>query len=161
VALHESVVFRSGTAAVGIRVLLAVNRNGGPAPVHLVYDGNDLGVVRLTIDHAQGGTTSWRGLPAALALWIRVGSNLRSNEAFEIWRRDFDAAAALAHYDGDGASIEVVGSDGPVSVDVDGLPRGSVRLSPTPAKDVIELDGTPVGSRILGPLEAVRNSEKR
>lgn len=161
VAAHDAVVFRRGTAAVGIRVLLAVNRRGGVAPTYLVYDGNDLGVVRLTVDHGQGGAASWRGLPAALALWIRVGSGLRSKEAFETWRRDFEAAAAMVHYDGDGAHVEVAGVGGPVSVRVAGLARGTVHLSPAPATDPIELDGQAIGSRILGPLEVIRRDGAR
>jgi hypothetical protein len=160
VASHDAVVFRRGTAAVGIRVLLAVNRSGGPAPAHLVYDGNELGVVRLTTDHSQGGAASWRGLPPALGLWIRVGSGLRSKEAFEVWRRDFEAAAAMVHYDGDGVHIAADGVDGPVAIETEGLGRAAVRLSPAPASDPIELDGEAIGARILGPLEVVRRASE-
>ena len=83
VAEGDALVLRQGTAAVGIRVLWTRRQDGQKASIALESDGNQFGVVRLTVEHRAEHPT----VEAGAAFWIRVGSGLAGDEAFRDWQQ--------------------------------------------------------------------------
>jgi hypothetical protein len=154
VPVGEPLILQYGTAAIGVRVVAAAARNGGPARAGLVDDGNPYGCLRLTVEHgleksyAGGGPFPW----AMAALWIRTGSGLGSDAAFDAWRRAFETARPSAvRFDRRAAFVEVPGADGPVAVTVDAPfdQDAPSRIVPEPCRRVLECDGADVGRRML------------
>ena len=89
---------------------------GAPAPSALVYDANPHGALRLTVvHHTFWGTGSPALLPGA-ALWVRVGSELDTEEAFQRWRLGFAEAAAAVEVDETRVQVRVTGVVGPVAL---------------------------------------------
>ena len=149
----EALVFRKGAAVVGIRVPWTKGLDGSAAPVALIDDGNTYGAARLTVAHH----TTARGASAGAAFWVRVGSGIHTDEAFARWRQDFADANAIVETPGDTLRIRVEGQDGPVLVRVVAPYRSGTYLLPTPSSAVLELDGEPLGRRILEKVEPIKS----
>jgi hypothetical protein len=141
IAPGQALVVRKGATAVGIRVPWTRD----DAPVALVDDGNDLGAVRLTVQHAVRPG-------AAAALWVRIGSGLETDAAFDAWRRAFADARAEVVADAKTLQLRVTGEDGPVGIVAAAPFTRSATIEPAPRRVVLEIDGVDVGRRILeGP----------
>lgn len=151
----SALVFRKGTAAVGIRVPWSQGQNGNPAPAALVNDGNPYGALRLTVSHH----TSDKQTVAGAALWVRIGGGIVDDAAFAAWQHDFAQSAADVTADGNGVRVQVQGSDGPVVVRVSAPYRGGGNLLPAPSKAVIELDGEDIGRNILSHIKPMALSQ--
>jgi hypothetical protein len=156
VGAREAVVLRKGTAAVGIRVPWAKKIDGSEAPVAFVYDGNEYGVVRLTVDHGNYAGEPPARTDAAAALWVRVGSGLKDDAAFQAWRKEFAAAGAEGAADGKQVRIKVNGVDGPVEVAAASPFADVTALSPPASPAVLEIDGADVGRDILRRTDVIR-----
>ncbi|MFZ5830900.1 MAG: hypothetical protein ACOY3P_12465, partial [Planctomycetota bacterium] len=155
------VVLRYGTAAVGIRVLVATAHDGRPAETALVDDGNRFGCLRLTIEHDYHRASD--GSPpaetqAAVALWIRVGSGLTDEEAFQAWRVAFEAAVpSEVQLTGKRLRLNVPGIDGPVGLSA-AAPwnlRATAYLPP-PYCGPLEVNGRELLRPILEGVEPLR-----
>ena len=149
----STLVFREGTAAVGIRVPWSQGQNGKPAPAALVNDGNPYGVLRLTVSHHA----SEKQTVAGAALWVRIGSGLVDDAAFAAWRENFAQSAADVTADSNGVRARIQGSDGPVAVGVSAPYRGGGTLLPAPSAAVLELDGKDIGRHILSRIEPLES----
>ena len=150
----QAIVLRRGTAAIGLRWVWTRARDGRPASVSLVDDGNSYGCLRLTVGHrsdsplSKGDATA---RPAGAALWIRVGTGLKSDGAFEAWRNQFQASAPTAlEVTESRLRVAVPGLEGPVEIAVEPpFGKGSVALVPEPCRGVLELDGIEIGRPLL------------
>jgi hypothetical protein len=151
----DPLVFRQGTAAVGIRLLWACAQDGSPAPAALVDDGNSFGALRLTVDHRSDCITT----PAGAAFWVSVGSGLKSDEQFETWRRRFERAHPLTN-EASGLQLHfaVPGQEGPVSVVAEPPfgKGGRIAFQPEPSRALLELNGTEIGRPKLSLVEPLR-----
>lgn len=153
VRADEAVVFRKGTAAVGIRVPWARTITGDPAPVLLVWDGNKFGALRLTITHDVQPRTS----NAAAALWVRVGTSLDTDAAFHRWREAFTGAKADLTADSQKIELRVQGSAGTLALATEAPYKAGKVIEPSPTRVVLEIDGEDVGRQVLkdiGPAPA-------
>ena len=166
-ARGQALVIRKGTAAMGVKVILATdtaNRSVQPA---LINDGNPHGAVRLTVRHVARppgsasppadvttrGASSWG--PRA-CFWIRAGGSLGDDDAFDRWRREFESSGPTMRDDKTQSTFSVPSAGGQVSVAI--RPPGElVRLSPAPARAVLQFDGRDVGREILADIEPVRS----
>lgn len=166
VAPGEAVVVRYGTAALGIRVLVAQCRDGSPALVNIVDDANPHGAMRLSVNHESA---PGRAESAAAAFWVRIGSGLAGDAAFADWKDAFMAAEPYVHVvppvlEGNGADsagrfqLRAPGKEGPVAVEVlagsHGI--GRVSLDPPPTDAILEIDGQQAGRPLLADLLPVR-----
>jgi len=152
------VVLRRGTAAVGVRVVWARRAGGGPAPAALVWDGNKHGVVRLTVAHHHDGVPD-DVTGAGAALWVRVGSGLKTDADLETFRRGF----AFPNVDGRVAGNRIlinVPAATPLTVEAGYPDPGEPRLDPPPSDAVLDIDGKDVGRAILARIEPVRSYVK-
>jgi hypothetical protein len=146
----EVVSFRKGTAALGLRVPWTRGVDGREAQSWLIYDGNSFGAVRLAIEHvAPGAKPLFNGASAGAAMWIRVGSGLKTDEDFLNWRQSFaggkvDVSATL-----DGISVKAAGVDGPVSVSARAPWSAPDALEPVPVRCALEMNGEDMGARIF------------
>lgn len=153
----EALVLRKGAAAVGVRVVWARDVAGKPATAALVDDANAFGVVRLTVVHHEGKEPAATVVGAGAAFWVRVGSGLATDEAFDAWRRQFAAAKVDVTQDAKTLALKVAGVSGPVAATMN-YPDGSrATTEPAPARTVLELDGEDVGARMLQNLEPVKS----
>jgi hypothetical protein len=152
----EAVVLRKGTAAVGVHMPWARNLAGKAATAALVYDANTFGAVRLTVTHhiAQPGTTKGE---AAAAFWVRIGTDLKSDEEFAKWRQQFAATKADVHASPERVRIAVAGVDGPVAVSAAAPYAKSLPIEPPPTRAVLACDGDDIGKRLLGSIEPVKS----
>jgi hypothetical protein len=171
VAPGQPVVIRYGTAAVGIRVLLAQRRDGSPADVAIVDDAPGYGAMRLTVEHdAEPGAAE----SAAAAFWVRVGSGLGDEAAFSRWHEAFVTAetkvqVAQSELTSDPPEWErqfdlrVPGQEGLVAVETVVSTRGitHIALEPAPTDAILEIDGRPVGRPLLADLQPVREYTQR
>jgi len=170
----EPMIFRYETCAIGIRVIWTRHQNGQPAEIFLVDDGNDHDVYRLTVEHGKtadgrrqtavltepqsldcGETTQYPGV----AFWIRIGSNLDSDEQFSSWQEQF-LFAPVHHLEvkQNDIDIAVAGQDGIVSIS-----RTDARITTEPAAPlgILTLDGKDLGRSILEKIPAVATFSKR
>jgi hypothetical protein len=154
-AVGDPLVLRYGTAAIGIRVVVASTRDGGPAQISLVDDGNPYGCLRLTIDHGPGEAPASVEVAfpqAAAGLWVRVGSGLNTDAAFDTWRRTFEATLPTGvELSETGVQIALPGVDGPVAVRCEAPYNQAARpqIVPAPGRGVLEVDGREVGRPLL------------
>jgi hypothetical protein len=158
VEANVPIVLRYGTAAVGIRLLWSRAQDGKAAAAALVDDGNRFGVIRLTVEHRRDVPTS----EAGTALWIRIGSGLAGQDAFERWRKRFeDAALSTVEVTERQVRLEVPGEEGPVSI-VARAPfgPGGTELHPESTRAVLELNGKEIGRPLLDQLEPIRASRR-
>lgn len=140
-------VIRDGTAAVGVRVVMARNADGSAAPITLVRDAEEPRAMRLTITHdnrAPGG--------ARAALWVRVGSEL-DDAGFGAWRKAFAAAASKVR----GSGVSVEGVEGPLRIRGDPTTPAGITLEPTPTDAVLEVNGQVIGRAMLAEVEPIRS----
>jgi hypothetical protein len=158
VTAGDPLVFRLGSAAVGIRLLWARRQDGSPSPAALVDDGTR-GALRLTVEHRSDART----IEPAAAFWVRVGSGLKTEAAFEAWRTQFEQARpAACETSATRLHFAVSASDGAVSVTAE-APYGKgglVQLEPEPTRAVLELDGVDIGRAKLAALEPIRELVK-
>ncbi len=157
VKIGEPVVLRKGTAAVGLRVTWSQGVAGKDAPAALVYDGNEFGVVRLTVTHYDGKEATPSVVGAGAALWVRVGSGLRTDAAFDAWRKAFAAAKADGAVASGKVGLKAGGLDGPLAIEVEYPAPKSATVDPPLSRAVLELDGEDIGAKILADLDAVKN----
>jgi len=142
----EALVLRKGTAAVGVRVPWTRSH----APVRFVFDKNPFGAVRLTVMHPLGAK-------AGAAFWVRIGSELRDDAAFEKWQQQFVAARADVDAVGDRVRVSVGGVDGAVIVGADAARSTAFLLEPRPSRALLAVDGEDIGRRLLQDLEPIRS----
>lgn len=152
VPVGEPIVLRYGTAGVGIRLLWARAQDGHPAAVAVVDDGNPFDVIRLTVEH--------RGEPsvaaAGAAFWLRVGSALGDDNAFEAWRGRFERSAPRTVEASDASvRIEVPGEEGRLLLAARAPfgRGGGVVWEPEPSRAILELDGQEIGRGILETID--------
>ena len=143
-----SLVVRSGTAAMGVRVPWSRNQQGALAPVALVYDGNPYGAVRLTVQHKGSLKEDSNALPGA-AFWIRVGSGLETEEAFEQWAKEFTAGVLQVQASSEDIRLQVPGSAKPLVVEVQTSFEAPTTLTPPPTQAILEVNREAIGRPIL------------
>jgi hypothetical protein len=149
---NQPIVFRYETCAFGIRAVWARHQNGQPAEVFLVDDENEHGVYRLTVEHGLPDLTGTPALAGA-AFWVRIGSQITSDEQFLTWRKQFMSAEVhrldVQHND---MEIAVAGQEGTVSVKwVDSI----VTTEPAAPLGILTLNGQDLGRPILERIPAV------
>lgn len=150
---HKTLILRSGTAAVGIRVLWSRAQDGQPANIHLVDDGQPE-ALRLTVEHHCEQATDLAGV----ALWVRVGSGLNTDEAFNAWRKQFDSVRPIVKIGDRTLQFAVPGEEGPVSVQASAPFTEGCDVQLTPAmsslgRPVLEMNGKELGRPLLEALE--------
>ena len=152
VAVGQPIVLRYGTAGVGIRLLWTRAQDGGLAPAALVDDANPFGVIRLTVAHRREPAGAWAGV----ALWVRVGSGLADDRAFDAWRRQFERAVPVACEASESlVRIEAPGEAGNVALAAK-TPfgrGGGVAFNPEPTRAILEVDGQDIGGGILQSIQ--------
>jgi hypothetical protein len=128
--------------------------------VALVYDGNDLGALRLSVDHhAFSGEPRERANAAAL-FWVRVGGGLESEAAFRRWRAAFGTDRVEVEADAGRVRARARGCDGSLSLAATSPYAGGGVMDPLPPHAVLQINGNDVGRSILRRLELVRRLPK-
>lgn len=146
-AAGEPVFLRQGTAVLAVRVPAARTRAGEAAPAALVWDVNDWGAIRLTIDHEA--TREPPKVAAAAALQIRVGSGL-DDAAFAEFRRTFAAAKCAVVFEPGRISLQSPAITGQTLALAAAAPWDRpLRLEPAVPPVVFEIDGEDIGRRLL------------
>ena len=153
----DSLVFRRGTAAVGLRIPWTRGLDGGQAQAIFVYDGNEYGAVRLTVAHHKSSGVEAPKANAGAAFWVRIGSGLDSDEDFRQWRQQFMSASAEVEASSQRILISIDGSDGRVVVGTEAPYSGVIALEPAPSRAVLELDGEDIGREILKGIEPIKS----
>ena len=151
----QPLVLRYGTAAIGVRVLAATTRDSRAAGISLLDDGNSYDCIRLTIHHGLEETSypKTNSFPlAAAGLWVRVGSGLNDDAAFDAWRRQFDTSLpARVEFTPSQALMEVPGTDGPVALRamISSGQLAAQQIVPEPSRAVLEVNGQDIGRPLL------------
>ena len=146
----EVVLLRQGTAALALRIPWSRGLRETPAAVALIYDGNSLGAIRLTVEHGKPGAIDQTGTPnAGAAFWIRVGSGLSDEKSFSTWLEKFTRAQAKVDVQTDQVKLQIEGLAGPVGLETPSAKVANAQLTPAPVRVILEVDGTDLGSRIL------------
>lgn len=141
-----AVYLRQGSAVVAVRVPVARTVAGEPAPVALVWDDNEWGAIRLTVDHRLGNQP--RAGNAAAALQVRVGSEL-DEAAFGEFRRAFAAARGEVDISPGKISLRSAAAGSTLAIAAAAPWRQPARLEPSPPRVVLEIDGQDVGAALL------------
>jgi hypothetical protein len=151
----EAVFLRQGKALAGIRVPWTRGLDGNIAPVALVHDGNSHGAARITVGHHSfWGLDSTEGKPGA-AFWIRVADDLGDAEQ-AAWRAALSTSSAEATTEGDNISVQVAGSDGPLTLSTAAPFLGCLKVEPEPHGHILAINGTEYARERLAALPAVR-----
>jgi hypothetical protein len=137
---------RQGTAALALRVPVARTLAGDAPPVALVWDDNEWGAIRLTVDHRLSGRPG-KGNAAAV-FQVHVGSEL--NEAgFAEFRRAFQATACEVAATTDAISVRSPGAQGALVIAAEAPWSRPSLLEPVQPTAVLEIDGKDVGADLL------------
>jgi len=147
---EPAVFLRSGDAAVGLRVLLALDTGGTPAPLRWANDGVKQNAMRLTCVHA-GTDPKGRG---TLVLWARAAEGL-DDAKFAAFRRDFAKADGKAEAQGDRVEASVAGLQGRMRILADVAKKDRLaREGGEPAAEdcLLWVDGKDWGKQILGEI---------
>ena len=153
-AQGEPLVLRKGSAAVGVRVVWGRTSNGQPAKARFIDDTNNFGAVRLTVTHA----TSKVATPnAGAAFWVRIGSDLNTDKAFETWSRNFANARAEADATGERLRVSAAGEDGPLRITVSAPFVTPTTLDPAPSRALLAHDGYDIGRKLLQDIEPIKS----
>ncbi len=144
----EVVVVRRGGALAGVRVLWTRDSAGLAAPVHLVWDGNAFGALRLTVDH-RWPTNSAAQVEAGAAFWIRIGDGLNSTNTLDTWQRAFASAQYDVASKSDSIQIRAMRKDDGLAVGATAPFKVASLIEPMPQRVILELDGEDVGRRLL------------
>jgi hypothetical protein len=153
-----TLVLRYGQRAIGIKVPWTRHQDGSSPVPYLIDDGNTHGVFRLPVDHWNKDkpiSAKDVGNAPGVALWVRIGSRLDSEAAFEKWCNNFRQAkieqCSVQH---DNISLSVAGTEGRLKIEH--LPKEAVVLiDPTGpsragnASGILLLDGEDLGRPIL------------
>lgn len=140
----SAIFWRRGNALIGVRVLAALQADGTPARVEIAHDGNRFGALRLHIQHSSAPANVGR---SAAVLWVRA-VQLAGPAAAPAARAEFAAALGAARLDEGDFAASAVGLDGPLAIAAN-ADFSRVSLHPLPPADPLELDGEPIGRRIL------------
>ena len=152
---NGTLILRHGSRAIGVRVPWTRHRDGSSPIPYLIDDGNRHGVSRLTVDHwpkDEPVTAKDLGDAPGIALWVRVGSHLDSEEKFEAWCNNFrQATVEKLDIQNDNISLHVAGIDGPVRIDRRKLSEQGavVDVVPSGPNGILMLDGKDLGRPIL------------
>jgi len=144
----EPVFLRKGTAAVAVRVPDARTRAGKPAPVALVWDANERGAIRLTVDHQH--TSEPPRVEAAAVLQVRVGSEL-SDAAFAEFRRRFRAERTETSFESERVALTspTLNRGQSLAIAAAAPWASPLRLEPSVPRVLLEIDGEDVGRKLL------------
>jgi hypothetical protein len=150
-ALADPAVFlRSGDAAVGLRVLLALDTAGKAASLCWANDGAKQNAMRLTCVHAATDPQG-RG---TLVLWARAAEGL-DDAKFAAFRRDFAKADGKADAQGDRVEASAAGLQGRMRVLADVAKKERLaREGGEPAAEdgLLWVDGKDWGKQIFGEI---------
>jgi hypothetical protein len=143
---NTPVFLRKGTAAVAARVPVSRTAAGETAPVALVWDDNEWGAIRVTVDHRQAAQS---GKVAPLAAFqVRVGSEL-DEAGFTAFRREFAAARCEAELEPDRISLRAPAGATGLGIAATAPWAQPSQLLPAPPRAVLEIDGVDVGRKLL------------
>lgn len=150
----QPVFVRCGKAALAIRVLLAVDTAGNPAPVAIFADGGKYGAMRLTVTHCPDLP---KGI-ATVAFWVRAAEGIDDDRDFASFRRSFGALGSATFADGR-AELSVPGDEDKLRIFADVWKARRIAVEGgenCPADCVLSIDGKDVGRKLLEGLDVVR-----
>ena len=169
----KSVVMRYGNKAFGIRVPWTRDKDGQSPKAYLIDDGNSFGVYRLTVDHwgpanmKNRPPVSYAGLkaPTGAAFWVRIGSQLDSEQKFADWCKAFaEAKVEQVEAEDNKLALRVAGVEGPVSLAASGLgePLCQLEFEPCGPEDgILKLNGNDLGRPILKQIPVISTFVER
>ncbi|MDR2439305.1 MAG: hypothetical protein LBE12_08050, partial [Planctomycetaceae bacterium] len=163
----KPVIFRYGNKAFGIRVLWTRDKDGQSPKAFLINDGNKHGVYRLTINHwTKDVPISYGGLaaPPGAAFWVRIGSNLDSDEKFNTWTRNFaNAPIEKKEVHKNHIAIQIAGTDGSISATGTELATPTFQIATEPAEPngILTLNGNDLGRPILEQIPFIADLAKQ
>ncbi len=132
---------------------LATTATGAEATQYLVFDGNDHGALRLTVEHATPDVPQESNAsPPHAVFWVRIGSGLDGTRTFDARCDAFTKAQAFIDDGREAFRAHVEGVDGPVFVSFKTRHYRPDKLIPEPTTSVLELDGKDLGAEILAHL---------
>jgi len=150
----QPVFLRLGKAALAIRVPLAVDTAGNPAPVAIFADGGKYGAMRLTVAHCPDAP---KGI-ATVAIWVRAAEGIDNDGDFASFRRSFASLGSATFADGR-AELAVHGEKGKLRIFADVWKARRIAVEggeKCPAGCVLSVDGKDLGRKLLEGLDVVR-----
>ncbi len=150
----QAVFLRQGKAALAIRVPLALDTAGNPAPMSIVADGGKYGAMRLTITHSPDAPRG-RG---TVAIWVRAAEGIDNDKDFAAFRRSFSALGAGTLVE-DRAEVVAPGEKTQLRIvaDVRSEKRIAVEGGENWPKDcVLSVDGRDIGRKLLEGVDIIR-----
>jgi hypothetical protein len=150
----QPVFLRCGKAALAVRVPLAVDTAGNPAPVAIFADGGKYGAMRLTVAHCPDAP---KGI-ATVAVWVRAAEGIDNDADFASFRRSFASLGSATFADGR-AELSVPGLKGKLRIFADVWKARRIAVEggeKCPADCVLSIDGKEVGRKLLEGLDVIR-----
>ncbi len=150
----QPVFVRCGKTALAVRVLLAMDTAGNPAPVAIFADGGKYGAMRLTVTHSPDAP---KGI-GTVALWVRAAEGIDDDGDFASFRRSFGALGSATFTDGR-AELAVPGEKGKLRIFADVWKARRIAVEggeKCPADCVLSVDGKDLGRKLLEGLDVVR-----
>jgi len=145
----EPVFLKKGTAVAGIRIPWVCGVGEKPAKIELVDDANPHGAVRLTVTHYEGSEKVIDVKGAGTVFLVRIGGGLKTEEEFDLWKRDFSAAKGRAVITEGRLCISATAKDGDMKLETDYPDGVNTLIDPLPSRAVVELDGNDICRPIL------------
>jgi len=150
----QAVFVRCGRAAVAVRVPLALDTAGNPAPMAIFADGGKYGVMRLTITHSPDAPRG-RG---TVAIWVRAGEGIDDDKDFAAFRRSFSAFGTGTFTDG---RVEVAAPGKKAKLRIVADVRSEKRIAlkggeNCPKDCVLSVDGRDLARKLLDDVDVIR-----
>ena len=154
----QPVFLRCGKAALAVRVPLALDTAGNPAPMGIFADGGKYDAMRLTITHSPDAPRG-RG---TVAIWVRAAEGIDDDKDFAAFRRSFSAVGTGTFADGR-AEVAAPGEKARLRIvaDVRSQKRIAIEGGENCRTDcVLSVDGKDLGRKLLEDVEAIRQYRK-
>ncbi|MCS7254782.1 MAG: hypothetical protein RMK18_11965 [Armatimonadota bacterium] len=151
VPLRMPIFIRYKDAAVGVKVVYALDLDGQQAQILLVNDGNPYGVMRLSIVHSTQPPT--RG-SAVAAIWVRVSEGMDEG-GFAHFRERFAQEQATVRREGDVMDISVPGEESPLHLRANIVTHERLSEELETQEGILYVNGRETGQVILREVEPV------
>ena len=156
IPLNASVFLRHGSAVLGIRIPWSRGHTAEPCSMSLVADNPKLHVMRLTVSHPVLPTNQAPLHLAGVALRLRIGSNITTDQAFATFRELFRNEEIHTHASVTGIAVRAANDGLMIQALAPYTNERPARTVPAPPRALLRCNGVDLGKSILEALPAIQ-----
>lgn len=159
--LHASLFLRHGSAVLGIRIPWSRGHTPEPCTLRLVADNPKLHVMRLTVSHPVLPTNQVPLHLAGVALRLRIGSNITTDQDFATFRSRFRSEIIQTETSATGIVVRAANDGLMIRALAPYTNESPLRTVPAPPRALLSCNGVDLGKSILEALPAIQEHKEQ